>query len=134
MTTKEILTENLHVALEESYQDAFYITPDIPEKKMNNAIKYIAEDCSKKDIIAVVDGTIFGSVKEGFVFTDTRFYAKVSGTKLAISYTVIGSMKADRNKIVINTKEGNTVFFRRLNILSGSWSCKIAKSTFKRRF
>ena len=49
-----------------------YITPEIPEKKLNNAIKAFKCESFYESILAIQDGTIFGSSKEGFVFTGEK--------------------------------------------------------------
>lgn len=43
-----------------------------PEKKLNNAIKAFRCEDSYRNILAIQDGTIFGSSKEGFVFTGEK--------------------------------------------------------------
>lgn len=49
-----------------------YITPEIPEKKLNNAIKAFKCESFYESILAIQDGTRFGSSKEGFVFTGEK--------------------------------------------------------------
>ena len=54
-----------------------YVTPDIPDKKINNAVASYAKDVESGFILAVIDTTIFGSGKEGFLFTGNRMYAEI---------------------------------------------------------
>ncbi|WP_185750674.1 hypothetical protein [Clostridium sp. KNHs214] len=42
---------------------------EIPEKKLNNAISTYAESVEKTKVYALVDTTLFGSAKEGMLFT-----------------------------------------------------------------
>jgi hypothetical protein len=52
-----------------------YITPGIAEKKLNNAVTSIAQGVDPSVIVAIIDTTVFGSAKEGIVFTgDTLYY------------------------------------------------------------
>ena len=49
-----------------------YVTPEIPEKKLNNVIKaYKCEDFYQS-ILAIYDDTVFGSAKDGLVFTGEK--------------------------------------------------------------
>lgn len=43
--------------------DRVYIAPDIPEKKLNNAILSIAEGVNPQYVLAIVDSTLFGSAE-----------------------------------------------------------------------
>lgn len=38
--------------------------PEIPEKKLNNAISAIAPNVNPEYVLAIVDSTLFGSAKE----------------------------------------------------------------------
>lgn len=49
-----------------------YITPDIPEKKLNNAIKAYKCENFYESILAIYDDTLFGSAKDGLVFTGEK--------------------------------------------------------------
>jgi hypothetical protein len=60
-----------------SIKDAFF-APDIPEKKINGAIEKIAPNISPEQIILIVDTTLMGSGKDGFVFTSSAFYYRES--------------------------------------------------------
>ena len=56
--------------------DKVYISPDIPEKKLNNAILSIAEGVNPQYVLAIVDTTLFGSAKEGIVFLGDKLFVK----------------------------------------------------------
>lgn len=49
-----------------------YITPEIPEKKLNNAIKAFKCESFYESILAIQDGTVWGSSEKGFVFTGEK--------------------------------------------------------------
>lgn len=55
-----------------SIGNGVHITPEIPEKKLNNAIKAFNCEGFYESILAIQDGTVFGSSKEGFVFTGEK--------------------------------------------------------------
>ncbi|WP_300379460.1 hypothetical protein [Clostridium sp.] len=53
-----------------------YVAPEIPEKKLNNAISAIAPNVNPEYVLAIADSTLFGSAKEGIVFTGDSMYLK----------------------------------------------------------
>lgn len=50
-----------------------YIAPDIPIKKLNNAIRAFKCEEYQESILAIYDSTLFGSAKDGLVFTGEKF-------------------------------------------------------------
>lgn len=66
---------NINLFIKDNVKDIgkdVYITPEIPEKKLNNAIKAFKCESFYESILAIQDGTLFGSSKEGFVFTGEK--------------------------------------------------------------
>jgi len=67
--------KNINLFIKDNVKDIgkdVYVTPEIPEKKLNNAIKAFKCESFYESILAIQDGTIFGSSKEGFVFTGEK--------------------------------------------------------------
>lgn len=58
--------------------DKVYVVPEIPEKKLNNAISAIAPSINPEYVLAIIDSTLFGSAKEGLIFTGEGMYKKYS--------------------------------------------------------
>ena len=58
--------------------DKVYVVPEIPEKKLNNAITAIAPNVNPEYVLAIIDSTLFGSAKEGLIFTGEGIYKKYS--------------------------------------------------------
>lgn len=56
--------------------DKVYVVPDIAEKKLNNAISAIAPGVNPEYVLAIADSTLFGSAKEGIVFTGDSMYIR----------------------------------------------------------
>ena len=56
--------------------DSFYLKDSIPSKKLNNALKSFASGLKKETVIGLYDTTLFGSSKEGILFSDTKFCSK----------------------------------------------------------
>lgn len=68
-----------------------YVTPDIPEKKLNNAAK--AYNVDYKTIISLYDSTIFGGGDEGFILTGKSVVFKPSSDAKSFEYTTLESIK-----------------------------------------
>jgi len=67
--------KNINLFIKDNVKDIgkdVYIAPEIPEKKLNNAIKAFKCESFYASILAIQDGTLFGSSKEGFVFTGEK--------------------------------------------------------------
>ena len=67
--------ENINLFIKENVKSIgkdVYITPEIPEKKLNNAIKAYKCESFYESILAIYDDTVFGSAKDGLVFTGEK--------------------------------------------------------------
>ena len=53
-----------------------YVAPDIPENKLNNAIKSFAPEVDPNYVIAINDTSLIGTAKEGCLFLGDCFYTK----------------------------------------------------------
>lgn len=98
MTIKEILEEKIK---DVGGNFSTYLAPNIPEKKLLNAANYIAGGIPFSDILAICDGTIFGSAKEGMVFTETTFFGKNYGSPFSIRYENITKVEIKDKNIVL---------------------------------
>ncbi len=50
-----------------------FVAPDIPFKKLHNAIQDYAKNVRRKEIIVLYDATLMGSAKDGALFMNDRF-------------------------------------------------------------
>lgn len=50
-----------------------YVAPDIPFKKLHNAIEDYAKDVRRKEVLALYDATLMGSARDGAIFLADRF-------------------------------------------------------------
>ena len=98
MTIKEILEEKIK---DVGGNYSTYLAPNIPEKKLLNAANYIAGGIPFSDILAICDGTVFGSAKDGLVFTDKKFYAKSFSDVFSIEYENISKIKIEEKNVVL---------------------------------
>jgi hypothetical protein len=76
-----------------------YVTPSIPEKKLNNIIKAFKCENFYESILAIYDNTLFGSATEGLVFTGEKFLHHKYGEFL---YAHIDSVEYIKDIIVDN--------------------------------
>lgn len=51
-----------------------FFYPDIPEKKLINAIQKYAPSVDKNDVLVLIDDTVFGRATEGALLTSDHFY------------------------------------------------------------
>lgn len=86
----------------------FYVVPNIPEKKLNNAVTGITKNSiDPQVVIAILDTTLFGNSKNGFVFTgDSLFYKGLLGESQIIKYENIKDCK--KNTKVTKKEDGTT--------------------------
>lgn len=74
--------------------DKVYIAPEIPDKKINGAITGIAPNVNPDFILAIVDTTLFGSSKEGCLFTGEALHIhSLGGKKIEILLSQISSVE-----------------------------------------
>jgi len=54
--------------------DKVYLAPEIPEKKLNAAIKSMVPTLDPVYVLAIIDTTVFGGAKDGALLTGKSFY------------------------------------------------------------
>lgn len=68
----------------------FYYAPSIPIKKLINAISAFAAGIDPNSVIGLIDTTVFGSAKEGFIFTDdAMYYRETLSSPQCVSYSSV---------------------------------------------
>lgn len=80
-----------------------YIAPEIPDKKMNNALKDIAPGERPEHVLVLIDTSLLGSGKAGLVFVGDKVYINNSFTKMTIAYQDVSTVNVD-TKIVFDNK------------------------------
>jgi len=95
-----------------------YVVPDIPEKKLNNALKSYGDNVSYESVLALYDDTLFGSASDGFLFTGekmlhnkygTFFYSDIESVEYIEEITTNNKGKEKKEEwIIIKTKDGKT--------------------------
>lgn len=90
-----------------------FVSPDIPEKKLNNATKAFEVD-NYKNIVALYDYTFFGGADEGIVFTGEGFICRNSIKKEAIKYEEISKLEYFEEEV--ETKPGKTTLKKYLYV------------------
>lgn len=118
--------KNINVFIKENIKSIgkdVYIAPDIPEKKFNNAIKAFKCEGFYESILAIQDGTLFGSAKEGFVFTGEKMihhkhgefiYSEIESVKYIEDIKIDNKGKEQKNEYVIVLKNNEKYKFEYL--------------------
>ena len=109
---------NINLFIKENIKDVgkdIYIVPDIPEKKLNNALKSYGNDISYESVLALYDDTLFGSASDGFLFTGkkmlhneyvTFLYSDIKSVKYVENITTNDKGKEKKEEwIIIKTKD-----------------------------
>lgn len=68
------------------------VAPDIPEKKLNNAVSSFAYGGSVANVVGLFDNTLFGSGKDGLLFTgEQMIYRAAFGDPVAVPFVEMAS-------------------------------------------
>ena len=89
-----------------------FLKGTIPERKLKNALIHIAPDADRDDILLVLDNTVWGSNKEGLVFTGSRIYWNttfVENSKGSMSYDEIDEVSVVKHALILNQTSINLV-------------------------
>ncbi len=92
-----------------------YISPDIPEKKLNNSIAAMASDIDPNYVLAVIDTTLFGSAKEGMLFLGNKMFIK-PGPKAELNFEDISAIRKEEYVVTNNSGENKTKYRYLLDI------------------
>ena len=85
-------------------QGTFYQRENIPNKKLQNALSNIAPGIKASEIVFYVDMTVWGSGKEGLVFTKDKLYWSDMNKKMRmIEYANIKDISLKGNDLRINS-------------------------------
>ncbi len=85
-----------------NFPHGFFAAPDIPEKKLLNAISAYAHSVQKNEILFLVDLSLLGSAKDGIVITSQKLYYKNLGKYYAIALNTISLCDIKCSKLLIN--------------------------------
>lgn len=112
---------NVNVYLKEMLPKAFSkqltVAPEIPEKKLNNAVRAFGFDVGVNMIVALYDSTLMGSGKDGILFSGERvIYKPVFQDPIAMMYEDIDcadvelrGKEADKPVLVVSMKDGTAI-------------------------
>ncbi|WP_047375030.1 hypothetical protein [Exiguobacterium sp. ZOR0005] len=101
MNINTYLKEYAHTLL----GDGTHAAPNIPDKKLNGAIKNYAEDALPEHVVVLYDSTLFKSGKEGMLFLGDRFYFKPLLEKpICVYYKDLQRVDLDREVTYKNDK------------------------------
>ncbi|PHS03309.1 MAG: hypothetical protein COA78_18305 [Blastopirellula sp.] len=96
--------------LPENVDAQWFHSSGIPSKKRANAIRTYAQPAINERVLALADGTVFGSAKEGLIITDQTLYARTLDEKFSVPLSeVAGATRKSgfpNYSIQINTHAG----------------------------
>ena len=75
-STKGRRKKDYQTLLEELNEQDIYTAPNIPKKKLKNAIRSFAPGVKAEDVLLLADDTAFGSAKDGLILTKNALYGK----------------------------------------------------------
>ncbi len=80
-----------------------YFAPDIPLKKLSNALRSYGRGIQAEEVVALMDTTVFGGAKDGVMLTENQIRLKDLGSGLAIwQWHDIRSIDAEKTGIYVN--------------------------------
>ena len=83
-----------------------FFAPDIPEKKMTNAIAAYASGLDPADVVLLFDDTIWGGAKEGMLLSNDRLFChELVTAPVVVPLSDIKDMYALKNDMYINNKK-----------------------------
>jgi hypothetical protein len=89
-------------------QNQWYLSPNIPQKKLDRAIRKYASGLQPGDVLALMDGTVFGSAHIGVLLTTEGLHYRRSGKGGAIRWSEISEAKSVGSaEIDITTTQGS---------------------------
>jgi hypothetical protein len=74
-------------------QNQWYCSPNIPQKKLDRAIRKYGSGLKSDDVLALLDGTVFGSAEMGLLLTTEGIWYRRSGKGGAVRWSEIAEVK-----------------------------------------
>ncbi len=91
---------------------AWYRKPDIPAKKLKNAVAKYGNNVPSDSVLALGDGTIFGSAKEGILITEDTLFSRTSDGTFSVPLGNISSVKVlggwPGHNVELQCRDGST--------------------------
>jgi hypothetical protein len=80
--------------------------PDIPPKKLSNALKSYADGIQEGEVLILFDNTTFGNAKYGALLTETHIYGRLLfGQPQNYNLTKVNSASCSVDRLFVNGKE-----------------------------
>jgi hypothetical protein len=74
-------------------QNQWYCSPNIPQKKLDRAVRKYGSGIKADDVLALLDGTVFGSAEMGLLLTMEGIWYRRSGKGGAVRWSEISDAK-----------------------------------------
>lgn len=97
-----------------------YISPQIPQKHIENAITAFKFDENPKGVIALCDNTLFGNAKSGLLFTESKLVFKENSNSLpiTINYKAINDIELQKKQLTISNSNQVTIVIKGLSSIN----------------
>lgn len=82
------------------YSGDMFASPNIPEKKLTNAIKAYAPEIDANRVLYLCDATFFGGSDEGFIITDSTFRYNDGTTKVTVPFASLAGVSIDDKQVL----------------------------------
>ncbi len=89
MPESQNISTLLSIHLSDQGDDCWYGDAAIPAKKLKNALKIYGGETANEDVLALCDGTVFGSAKEGILITNSNLMSNTSVGTFTVPLTHI---------------------------------------------
>ena len=92
-----------HLVFDDEPFERVFVSPHIPRKKLGGAIDSYGEGIRPKDVVALIDDTLFGGAREGILITESEIRFK--GAFQPVDTRLLGCLKeisAERKYVYIN--------------------------------
>lgn len=98
-------------------QKNVHVAPEIPEKKLNNAITAFKYEGSPRSVVALYDDTLLGSGKDGILFSGERFIYRASFTDpVHVSFKDIKEARKGKKEsddvVIVETHSGSQIVIK----------------------
>lgn len=102
--TRKDLEEIVKACIKE-YPTGFRLASEVKEKRIKNALKAYAHGVRESEVVALLDTTILGSAKDGFLITETTLYSSRQKNPVPFSDMVKATQRA--HDIILTHADGS---------------------------
>ena len=96
-----------------------YLAPNIPDKIGRKLVKYYDSNLAVNSLIAFFDTTLFGTSKNGFLFTnDGMYYKDIFGKAKYFAYKDIHDFRVESNNLLFEVENSEIFEFKIIDVFN----------------